>query len=288
MHHDLTMTEKKPAPRGKIQTKMNLSLTKFPSTLPEAQNIVLVHGMGSAATAWKPLTPYLLDRFNVITVDLPGHGQTPMIAGQSMDPISIGERVVREIEEQLGVTTFDVIGNSWGGWIALEMAASFPDRIKSVTALAPAGFWLATYVQRTPGTSSLRTIAKNSAILAPTFLKYELSRKLGFADVSPRWRDFSYELCLDATLAMAKSDGYFPAWDGMLHKRFDSHIDSNIPVNIIFGDSDKTLPATTCQERTMAPKHSEWITLTECGHAPMWDNTEKVASLVKTIAGVTR
>jgi pimeloyl-ACP methyl ester carboxylesterase len=267
---------------------MNLSLTTHSSTLINAPHIVLVHGMGSAATAWKPLTPFLQERFNVITVDLPGHGQTPMIAGQAMDPISIGELVVREVKEQLGVTEFDLIGNSWGGWITLEMAASFPNSVRSVTALAPAGFWLATYVQRTPGASQFRLLASRSAALAPSFLKYERSRKLGFGDVSPRWRDFSYELCLDATQAMANSPGYFPAWDGMLHKRFDSQIDSNIPVKIIFGDSDKTLPATTCQERTMAPKHSEWIIFEECGHAPMWDNTEKVAAQVMEIAGVSR
>ena len=279
---------KKCAPRGKIEFEMNLSLTKHSSTQTGAPHIVLVHGMGSAATAWKPLTPLLQERFNVITVDLPGHGQTPMIAGQAMDPISIGELVVREIKEQFGVTEFDVIGNSWGGWIALEMAASFPDSVRSVTALAPAGFWLATYVQRRPGASQFRLLTSRSAALAPSFLKYERSRKLGFSDVSPRWRDFSYELCLDATLAMANSPGYFPAWDGMLHQRFDSRIDSNIPVKIIFGDSDKTLPATTCQERTMAPKHSEWIIFEECGHAPMWDNTEKVAAHVMAIAGISR
>jgi pimeloyl-ACP methyl ester carboxylesterase len=279
---------KKPAPRGKIPIEMNISLTVHEAALQSAPHIVLVHGMGSAATAWKPLTPFLQERFNVITVDLPGHGKTPMITGQSMDPISIGELVVREVKEQLGVTEFDVIGNSWGGWIALEMAASFPNSVRSVTALAPAGFWLATYVQRTPGTSQFRLLASRSAALAPSFLKYERSRKLGFGDVSPRWREFSYELCLDATQAMAKSEGYFPAWDGMLHKRFDSPIDSNIPVKIIFGDSDKTLPATTCQERTMAPQHSEWIIFEECGHAPMWDNTEKVAAHVMEIAGVSR
>ena len=279
---------KKPAPRGKIRIEMNISLTVHEAALKSAPYILLVHGMGSAATAWKPLTPFLQERFNVITVDLPGHGKTPIIAGQAMDPISIGELVVREVKEQFGVTEFDVIGNSWGGWIALEMAASFPDSVRSVTALAPAGFWLATYVQRRPGASQFRLLTSRSAALAPSFLKYERSRKLGFGDVSPRWRDFSYELCLDATLAMANSPGYFPAWDGMLHKRFDSQIDSKIPIKIIFGDSDKTLPATTCQERTMAPQHSKWIIFEECGHAPMWDNTEKVAWHVLEIAGVSR
>ena len=250
--------------------------------------MLLVHGMGSAATAWKLLTPLLQERFNVITVDLPGHGQSPLLKDQPMDPQSLGTLVVNEVEKQFGVTEFHLVGNSWGGWIVLEIAASFANRVKSVTALAPAGFWLATYVQRAPGTSSLRFLAKNSAPLAPIFLRYEWSRKLGFVDVSPKWREFSVELCLDATNAMAKSDGYFPAWDGMLKKRFDSNIDSAIPVTIIFGDSDNTLPETTCQERSMAPSHSKWLVYEECGHAPMWDNTERVAHDIFITAGISK
>jgi len=267
---------------------MNITLTLHPSKLESAPHIALIHGMGSAATAWKPLTPHLLDHFNVITVDLPGHGESKFTKGQAMDPASVAEQVVRQIESELGITRFDLVGNSWGGWIALEIAANFPEKISSVTALAPAGFWLASYVQRAPGTAALQFLAKNSALLAPVYLRYEWSRKLGFEDVSPHWREFSYELCLDATMAMAKSPGYFPAWDGMLSKRFDSKIADDIPVKIIFGDSDNTLPATTCQERAMAPAHSQWITIEKCGHAPMWDNVEAVANHILDLAGNLR
>jgi pimeloyl-ACP methyl ester carboxylesterase len=264
---------------------MNITLTLHPSKMKAAPHILLIHGMGSAATAWKPLTPHLLDRFNVITVDLPGHGESSFTKGQPMDPNSLAKEVVSEVDKQFGISEFDVVGNSWGGWIALEIAAHFPKNVKSVTALAPAGFWLASYVQRAPGTAMLQFLAKNSALLAPAYLKFEWSRKLGFADVSPHWREFSYELCLDATMAMAKSSGYFPAWDGMLGIRFDSKISSNIPVKIIFGDSDRTLPATTCQEKAMAPDHSQWITIAECGHAPMWDHAETVMEHIFEIAG---
>ncbi len=267
---------------------MNLSLQLSPSSATQAPHIVLVHGMGSAATAWKPLTPLLQSRFNVITVDLPGHGKTPLDKSQPMDPRSLATLVVREVDRELGVTEFDLVGNSWGGWIALEMAAAHPDSVNSVVALAPAGFWLATFVQRYPGTSALRFLAKNSAALAPTFLKFEWSRKLGFESVSPKWREFSTELCLDATLAMANSPGYFPAWDGMLKKRFASKIDPAIPVTIIFGDSDNTLPETTCQERTMAPSHAQWKIFSECGHAPMWDHPEEVAAEIFTAAGINK
>ena len=268
--------------------KMNLSLQLFPSEAASAPHMVLVHGMGSAATAWKPLTPLLQKQFNVITVDLPGHGLTPLDKTQPMDPQSLSDLIVKEVARQFSVNEFHVVGNSWGGWITLEIAAHHPKVAKSVVALAPAGFWLATFVQRSPGTSSLRFLAKNSAPLAPTFLKYEWSRKLGFADVSPRWREFSYELCLDATIAMARSDGYFPAWDGMLQKRFDSKIDSSIPVTIIFGDSDNTLPETTCQERTMAPAHAQWKIFNGCGHAPMWDHPQEVAAEIFAVAGTNK
>ena len=134
-----------------------------------APYIALIHGMGSAATAWKPLTPYLLDRFNVITLDLPGHGESGFTQGQAMDPISVAEQVVKEIENEFGSIEFDLVGNSWGGWIALEIAAHFPEKIASVTALAPAGFWLASYVQRAPGTATMRSLAKNSSSLSTIF-----------------------------------------------------------------------------------------------------------------------
>jgi len=267
---------------------MNLSMHLTKADLQNAPHIVLVHGMGSAATAWKPLTPLLLNTYNVITVDLPGHGKTPLNKSQQMDPHSLSTLIVKEVARQFEVTEFDLVGNSWGGWIALEMAAGHPDVVKSVTALAPAGFWLATFVQRYPGTSTLRYLAKNTAPFAPAFLKYEWSRKLGFESVSPRWREFSKELCLDATLAMANSPGYFPAWDGMLKKRFDSKIDPSIPVTIIFGDSDNTLPETTCQERTMAPAHAQWKIIEQCGHAPMWDNPQEVAKEIFAIAGINK
>ncbi len=267
---------------------MNITLTLHPSKLEAAPYVALIHGMGSAATAWKPLTPHLLNHFNVITVDLPGHGESAFTKGQAMDPASIAEQVVRQIENEFEISEFDLVGNSWGGWIALEIAANFPKLIASVTALAPAGFWLASYVQRAPGTAAMRSLAKSSSSLSTIFLQYEWARKLGFEDVSPHWRTFSYELCLDATKAMAKSPGYFPAWDGMLSKRFDSQIDEDIPVKIIFGDSDNTLPETTCQERAMAPAHSQWITIEKCGHAPMWDNVETVANHILEMAGKLR
>lgn len=249
--------------------------------------LVIVHGLGSAGTAFKPIRPLLERHFTVITVDLPGHGESAFVQGRPMDPHSLALNIFEEMSH-LGHERFHLAGNSLGGWVALEMAAAQPEQITSLTGLAPAGLWLNPYNARYPGTALSRFLARNTVKFAPTALHFEKARALGFWDVSPRWKELSYEICLDATIAMAKADGYYPAWDGMLMKRFDSKIPESIPVTIIFGDTDRTLPATTCQERSVAPQHAKWIIFPETGHAPMWDSPHDVASAIIETAALSR
>jgi pimeloyl-ACP methyl ester carboxylesterase len=251
------------------------------------QPLLLIHGLGSASTVWKPIRGLLNSDFTVISVDLPGHGNSAYMKGQPMDPHSLGHQVAEQMSA-LGYESFHVTGNSLGGWIALEMTSEFPERILSLTGLAPAGLWLNPYNARYPGTALARFLSRNTSKFAPTALHFESARRLGFANVSPRWKELSYETCLDAAIAVAEAEGYYPAWDGMLMKRFDSFIPDSIPVTIIFGDSDRTLPATTCQERSLAPAHSRWIVFSDTGHAPMWDSPIDVVDEIKKTAALKK
>ena len=260
--------------------------TKSYNSADSQEVIVLVHGLGSAATAWKPIIPTLSQKFHVITADLPGHGETPMDPAQAMDPQSLALLLRDSVSANHGVDEFHLVGNSLGGWISLELASLAPQNVKSVTGLAPAGLWLAPYSARYPGTAVAKALARAIKVVAPLVVDIELARKVGFADVSPRWKELSKEICLDATMAMATSAGYYPAWDGMLKKRFDSPISSDIPVTIIFGDSDKTLPARDCQERTLAPSHAQWHIFESCGHAPMWDSPQLCVERIFETVGV--
>ena len=62
------------------------------------QPLVLIHGMGSAATAWRPIIPKLAKQFSVVTIDLPGHGRTPYSPIQKMDPTSLAQLVVKNLK----------------------------------------------------------------------------------------------------------------------------------------------------------------------------------------------
>ena len=86
---------------------------------------------------------------------------------------------------------------------------------------------------------------------------------------------------------MGTSPGYYPAWDALLSLRFDKDISSKIPVTIIFGDTDNTLPAKTSQEKSLAPAHAQWIRLEQAGHAPMWDHANEIVEIIVETAAKT-
>ena len=258
--------------------KLSTTLTQTNSKHPL---LVLLHGLGSASTVFKAIIPKLSQDFRVITVDFPGHGQTGLDVAQAMDPKSLGSSVFDSIESEYGIRRFHIAGNSLGGWVAMEMAVHQPDRIMSLTGLAPAGLWLEPDSRRSISEAKGHYLAKVVKPFIKSALRFQIMRKIGFSLVSPKWQELSYETCFDASIAMANCKGYFPAWDGMLNRRFDSNIDSNIPVTILFGDSDNTLPRNGSQERSLAPAHCTWLVIESCGHAPMWDSPDLIAEIIK-------
>ncbi len=262
--------------------KLTTTITQTSKSQPP---LVLIHGLGSAATAFKPVITQLSKNFSVITVDLPGHGQSPFDPSQAMDPHSLGRLIFDTIESTYGIHEFHVAGNSLGGWIALEMAADQPRRIKSLIGLAPAGLWLTPASGRLPSEARSYYLAKVLKPFLKIGLRSQLLRKIGFSSVSPQWQELSYQICYDASFAMATCTGYFPAWDGMLTKRFEARIDAQVPVTILFGDTDNTLPYPASQERSLAPAHCNWVVLDSCGHAPMWDYPELIVKIIKQASG---
>ena len=249
---------------------------KLHSTIEgSGEPLLLIHGLGADSNTWKIIRPELNKRFTTIAFDFPGHGKTPFNHELKLDPASLAELLVANLNE-LNMKSVHVVGSSLGGWAGLELAAAFPERVSSYTGLAPAGLWLSPYTSRVPGAAITRYMAKSLHPLSPYLLNFTWGKAIGFGMVSPRWRDLPTEVCIDAAKAMGTSQGYFPLWDSFLGKRFDKEISPKIPVTIIFGDSDNTLPVRTSQERSLAPGHAKWVVLPQSGHAPMWDHPQEV------------
>ena len=246
--------------------------------------LVLIHGLGSAATIWKSLTPHLLSHFKVVAVDLPGHGAAPINENENVDPRSLAVAIIDDLEKSHGISESHVAGNSLGGWIALEMGAASPDKIKSVTALAPAGLWKSGPTGILPPSIDSRILAKISQYFMRIAYHLPFLKALGYKKITHLWRDLSFEACRDSVIAMAKSKGYFPLWKGLKGKNFDSAIPDDVAVSIVFGDADLTLPPDKAQDRDVIPAHSDWIDVANCAHVIMWNYPNLTVDLIKKTA----
>jgi pimeloyl-ACP methyl ester carboxylesterase len=248
------------------------------------QPLLLVHGLGSARSVWRPVLPALQSAYDVLTVDLPGHGDSPALpAAADASPGALAGAVLGLVDA-LGLDRPHVAGNSLGGWVALELAAS--GRVASATALAPAGLWL---VPRRPSrTMGLnRALARRTARLHPLILGRPWGRALGLRHYTTVARRLDSVTALDAAHAMATATGFDAVDAGMVGTRFfrGRAVPPDVRVTIAFGDDDRILPARSCQERRLAPGHARWVTLSGCGHVPMWDVPDQTVRLIRATTG---
>jgi pimeloyl-ACP methyl ester carboxylesterase len=101
--------------------------------------LVLLHGMGGTWHIWKPVIALLGTRYRIIAPTLPGHCNGPALPAQSEATVANMAEALIAMLRARGVESAHVVGNSLGGWLALELARR--GFARSVLALSPAGAW---------------------------------------------------------------------------------------------------------------------------------------------------
>ena len=89
--------------------------------------LVFIHGVLNDHSVWILQTRYLAHHgFNVLAVDLPGHGRS---GGEAPSSVEEAAEFIEALLDAAGVRQAALIGHSWGSLIALETAARLKDRI---------------------------------------------------------------------------------------------------------------------------------------------------------------
>jgi 3-oxoadipate enol-lactonase len=93
--------------------------------------VLFLHAGGMDGRMWRPLAERLEDRYWVIVPDLRGHGTTPI----PPEPFSNVDDVLGVLDD-LKVERTAVVGASFGGLVALQLATAAPERIKALVVMA--------------------------------------------------------------------------------------------------------------------------------------------------------
>ena len=106
----------------------------------EAPTIILVHGFARSGDFWFNMVPYLARFLRVICVDLRGLGRSVPLADPKTVTIDSYVADLLAVADHAGAKTFHIVGESIGGAISLVFAGLHSDRLRTVSAIAPAIF----------------------------------------------------------------------------------------------------------------------------------------------------
>jgi pimeloyl-ACP methyl ester carboxylesterase len=105
-------------------------------TAGEGSPIVLVHGLGGAASNWRLIAPALAEERRVIVPELPGHGRSGRLEAASLEPFAEAVLAVAHAE---GAVPAPWLGHSLGGVVSIHAAILRPEAVSGIVLAAAAG-----------------------------------------------------------------------------------------------------------------------------------------------------
>src|SRR4051794_27074934 len=98
-----------------------------------APTVLLLHGFPSSSRMWEPLLPLLADKYHLIAPDYPGFGHssapTPSSFEYTFDNLA---RVIDELTTRLGITSYVLFMQDYGGPVGFRMALAHPERVRAI------------------------------------------------------------------------------------------------------------------------------------------------------------
>lgn len=103
--------------------------------------LLLLHGSGPGVSGWSNFganVPVFARTFRTLILDMPGFGRSQMPALDRAYPRVAADQVARFLDS-VGVDRTHILGNSMGGYVALEFALAYPDRVDRLVGMGPGG-----------------------------------------------------------------------------------------------------------------------------------------------------
>jgi len=239
--------------------------------------ILLVHGSGPGVTAWanwRGVIPTLSQRARIIAPDMLGFGYTSCPGDWKLDPDTWVQSLVGLLDA-LDIPRVSIVGNSFGGAIALAFAKSHPQRVQRLVLMGAAGlpFPITEGLDKVWGYQpSLQAMRELMEVFAYDHglinddlvrMRYDASIRddvqTRFAQLFPAPRQQGVEM-----LALAEAD-----LRSLPHETL-----------LIHGRDDKVIPLEVSSRMLRLIPHAQMHVFGECGH---WVQIERAAAFTRLL-----
>jgi pimeloyl-ACP methyl ester carboxylesterase len=222
---------------------------------------------------WSPVIEPLAAHHEVIAVDMPGFGRSPMLpAGTAPSAANLADAVM-DFYDSLAIGTEPAVaGISMGGWVAIECGRS--GRARAAIGLCSAGFWREPLG---PRQGPARSLARLLSPLAPLLVRSERFRR---AVLSGQMRH-PERLSPAEALAMIRAYAHAPGYEGA-NAQMRANVVADVseiaaPLTLAWAEHDTSVRRSPLRA---LPASVRQPLLEGCGHIPTWDDPELVSRVI--------
>jgi pimeloyl-ACP methyl ester carboxylesterase len=219
---------------------------------------------------------------DVLAPTLVGHaGGPPLQNGATGDVLADG---VEQAMDVAGFATAHIVGNSLGGFVALQLAAR--GRAESVVALAPAGGWARgddSYKETLRYFVTMQERLKAAAPYAEQIAASPQGRRQATQFITTHYEHIPAELVAHSISGAANCPAARALIDYAIGEGYD--LDAQriaCPVRVVWGTEDQLLPwpSAAVRYRDDWLPAADWIELDGIGHCPQLDVPLETAQLI--------
>ena len=242
--------------------------------------VVLLHGFGSSAYSWRHVAAQLEDDYELIAIDLNGHGFTERSRGGAAYTVAGQLALVLGVMDALGIDDAHLAGHSYGGSLAIHLVWHHPERVRSlvlVDSARPSYPWTRRHLSA--AITPLSWLYVRTRAIQREAVQAGLERS--FADdsqVTPELVDAYYE--------RIRVEGVSRAFRGLTRPTSEplelpdmARLD--LPVLMVWGADDELTVLEEAREMAETLPDAELEVLDGIGHIPLEESPDELARLIR-------
>jgi pimeloyl-ACP methyl ester carboxylesterase len=254
--------------------------------------LLLLHGIGDSSRTWIPAMRLLQRRYIVLAPDLPGHGESSNPVGD----YSLGSHAssMRDLLHLLSIERVTVVGQSFGGGVAMQFAYQFPSLCERLVLVDAGGLG-----------REVNWILRLATVPAAEYVMPAL-----FPAFMGRWRDpvarflREWGICSDRAAEVWRSYCSLadPANRAAFVRTVRAVVDpggqsvcavnclylvGKMPTLIVWGDQDKIIPLRHAFQAHQVIPNSRLEVMEGAGHAPHFEDPARFARILEDFLNTT-
>ena len=242
--------------------------------------LLLLHGIAGSSRTWRDVIPQLTDRFTVIAPDLMGHGLSEKPVGDySLGSFASG---IRDLLDVLDIDHASVVGQSFGGGVAMQLAYQHPELCDRLVLVDSGGLgrevnWMLRFMTL-PGSEYVMPVIFPRFVRdwGDSLFRSINDRGIRLSRISEMWSAYASLAESENRRAFARTIRAVIDPGGQTVSAMDRlYLAAPMPTLIIWGDRDDIIPVSHAHAAHQAIPGSRLVIIEGAGHFPQIEAPEQ-------------